>query len=116
MGKIIRILSLKPEAEPQQVLDALPDLGEEVLPHVWITALASPSAFPNEPLQDARKFMFEISDELTPKNSAFVSSQIFNLLVSDLRLGVMSTFKSVRIGVRRPDSGQRRGTVEILGR
>lgn len=112
MTKFIDILTLGPEVGAQQVLEALPDLGFEVLSCVIITALASP----NEPLQATREFMFETRDELTVDNSAFVSLQVYNLLVSGLRLGQMRSFQSVGIGVRRPDDGQGRGTVEILGK
>lgn len=115
MTKTISILTLRPEVEASQVLEALPGLGEGVLSRVFTTALASLSALPNEPLRDARELMFETSDELTADNSAFVSSQLFKLLVSDCHLGVMHSFQAIGIGFRRPDSGQGRATSEILG-
>lgn len=116
MAKIISILTLGPEVEAQQVLEVLPNLGEEVLSRVFITALASLSAPQNEPLRATQKFMFETADESTSENSAFVNLQMFKLFVSDLHLGQMHSFQSVGIGIRRPDSGQGRGTVEILNK
>lgn len=116
MPKLISILTLGPEIEAQQVLDTLPDLRGEVLAHVVIRALIPPFfASPNEPFQATRGFMFETTDEATVDDAAFISWQVFNLLVSNRHLGKMRSFQAVGIGVRRPDSGQGRGTVEILG-
>lgn len=115
MPKIISILTLRPEVEASQVLEVLPELSEEVLSRVYITALDSSVLLSDEPLRDAREFMFETSDESTAVNSAFVNSQLFKLLVSDCHLGQMRSFQSVEIGFRRPDSGQGRATSEILG-
>lgn len=112
MTKFIDILTLRPEVEAQQVLEVLPDLGDVVLSHVFITALVSP----NEPFKATREFMFETTDERIGNDSALISLQVYNLLVSNLRLGQMRSFQSVGIGVRRPDSGQGRGTVEVLDR
>lgn len=116
MTKTISILTLRPEVEASQVLEVLPELGEEVLSRVFTTVLASPSVFPNKkPLQDAREFMFETGDESTAGNSDYVNSQLFKLLVSDCHLGVMHSFQAIGIGFRRPDRGQGRATVEVLG-
>jgi len=110
MTKTISILTLGPEVEAQQVLEALPDLGEEVLSRVFISVLLSPY----EKLESARTFVFKEQDGSTDENSAFVASGLFGLLVSDRRFGEMHAFQSVSIGVRRLGVGQGRGTVEIL--
>lgn len=117
MAKNISFFTLRPGVEASEVLKVLPELEEGVLSRVYITALASPSVFPNKhkPLQDAREFMFETGDESTAGNSDFVNSQLFKLLVSDCHLGVMHSFQAIGIGFRRPDSGQGRATAEILG-
>ena len=116
MEKNIYFLTLKPGVGAERVLEALPDLGEEVLSRVWITALAYPTVFPDIPLQAVQEFMFEASGESTDGNLEFVNLQLFKLFVSNLHLGQMRSVRSISIGVRRPDSGQGRGTVEILGR
>lgn len=114
MPKTISFFTLRPGVEAQRVLEVLPDLGEDVLPRVWITALASLNGDPDEALRATQEFMFETTDESTAENSALVNLQLFKLLVNNLHLGQMRTFQSFKIGVRRPDSGQGRATVEIL--
>lgn len=116
MAKTISFFTLRPGVEASEVLKVLPELEEGVLSRVYITALASPSVFPNKkPLQDVREFMFETGDESTAGNSDYVNSQLFRLLVSDCHLGVMHSFQAIGIGFRRPDSGQGRATVEVFG-
>lgn len=112
----ISFLTLRPGVEAQRVLDALPDLEEKALSRVWISALAPQSVFPDKPLKAVQEFMFETNGESTDDNLAFVNSQLFELLVRKLHLGQMRSVRSISIGVRRPDVGQKRGTVEILGR
>lgn len=97
MAKIISILTFGPEIEVKQVLESLPDLGEEVLSRVKITTLATQPAFSDKPLQEIRRIMFETSDESTADNSAFVQSQMFKLLVSKLHLGQICSFQPVEI-------------------
>lgn len=98
MAKIISIFTLGPEVEVGQVLESLPGLGEEVLSRVKISALATQPAFSHKPLQEIRTLMFETNDESTADNTAFVQSQMFNLLVSKLHLGQIRSFQPVEIG------------------